>query len=127
MNLAEPANRLHHEFVLVDFPLRVEVLDATLPAALGAEASATLSYKAGLRIADNPPIVTEPLQWQITADGGAIAGPATGQVSIVGGFAAAVTRAGVGDFALHVTVTFKWENAPLYSAERNDVIPLPGA
>jgi hypothetical protein len=125
MNLDEPANRLHHEYVVPDFPLRVEIVQAVFPPALDAGASAMLSLQAGLRIKQNPPIFEEPLQWQVTAEGGSLTGPAGGETNSLGGFAATVTRASTTDLTLTVKVAFVWDGTTLYTTERSEVVPLP--
>ena len=122
--LDQPVNRLHNDYVLEDFPLRVEILEAQFPQTLGPDQSATLAFKAGLRIKDNPPILNEPLAWKIQAEGGSVTGPGNGITNSSGSFAMVVTRSS--DAALRITakVDFMLDGVTLYSAERSQEVGL---
>lgn len=125
MELAEPANRLHQDDVLADFPLQVAIVQVAAPAALAPGASATFAVQAGLRIGDNPVTSDEPLQWQLLAEGGSFAGPGSGQTNSLGSFASALTRAGTGELTVTVRVSLMWESLALYATEQVHAIPLP--
>jgi hypothetical protein len=124
--LAEPENRLHHDDVLADFPLRVEILEAHFPETLGPDQTAMLSVKAGLRIQDNPPILNEPLAWEVTADGGTISGPGSGLTNDLGGFAVTITRSGQATLHLTAKVSFVLDGMSLYEAQWSQEVGLPG-
>jgi hypothetical protein len=125
--LDQPVNRLHHDYVLEDFPLRVEILEAQFPEALGPDQTATLAVKAGLRIKDNPPILSEPLAWEIQAQGGSITGPGNGLTNSLGSFAAAVTRSGDALLRITVKASFVLDEVAIYRAEWSREVGLPTA
>jgi hypothetical protein len=123
--LASSQNRLGQQDVLEDFPLRVQVLEAQFPDVLGADQSATLAARAGLVIQDNPPILSQPLAWTVTATGGSISGPASGATNSQGGFAAAITRAGSAALALGAEAAFLLDGLELYSTQWSKEVGLP--
>jgi hypothetical protein len=103
----------------------VQVLEAQFPDVLGADQSATLAARAGLVIQDNPPILSQPLAWTVTATGGSISGPASGATNSQGGFAAAITRAGSAALALGAEAAFLLDGLELYSTQWSKEVGLP--